>query len=82
MKRRILLLLCAVLASCAAPYTLPPLPPDHPASPEAAEAPAPPVSRSLVDVAAPPLPREPGADGASDPDAGHDIREPRHGGHP
>ena len=81
MRRAIAVLLGSFLAGCTAPYTLPPLPPSHPASAEAAEAPPPPVSRSLAQPSAPPAASDSEAEAMGDPHMGHEMSEPRHGGH-
>ncbi len=47
MKKTLVLFLLLVIASCS-PYAAPPLGLDHPASPRAAEAPAPSPSQALA----------------------------------
>lgn len=61
----------ALLAGCA-PYSLPPLAPDHPASLEATEAPQPPPSTALAREPLSPSPRSAGR---------HDVHGSGHGGH-
>ena len=88
--------LAMFLGGCGAPYTAPPLPPEHPASPLAAESPPPPPSSALSAgsflLQAPSGAREKGAHagrhGPPETDESLEEAEPRkegmhrmHGGH-